>query len=159
MLKLVVICVLAVPVVAAGQNGGEATVISGYASNRVRVPAVDSLAGSPLVHTPSVTLGAGPASAGNGGFATLTWYGPGTAPEAPRESSEALVQPQLGNFVNVGVETSQDCEGLAQLMVEQRVNRRVAARVYTNQDVAQLVQQLSQSTGLVKYGGKTELMY
>jgi hypothetical protein len=42
-------------------------------------------------------------------------------------------------------------------LVEQRINRQVAVRVYTNRDVAQLIQQLSQSTGFVKYGGKTEI--
>ena len=114
-----------------------------------------AVAGAPLVNTPSVTLDAAPLSAAGGPFATLTWYGSGTASEAPQETSEPPAQPRQGNFINLGVATSQDSEGVARLMVKQRANRQSAVRVYTNQDVAQLVEQLNQSTGLVKYGNKT----
>ena len=157
--KLMVICALAVPVFAAAQDGGQATVISGNASNLLRPPGVIVLAGAPLVHTPSVTLDAAPLSAAHGGFATLTWYGPGTVSEAPEEPSASLAPPQDRNFMNVGVGTSEDSEGVAKLMAEEQPSRRVATRVYTNRDVARLVQQLDQSVGLVKYGGTTKQLH
>jgi len=157
--KLTVICALLVPIFAVGQNGGQVTVISGYASNRVQVPGVHALAGVPLVNTPSVTLDAAPLAASNGPFATLTWYGPGAASAASVEPSETLAQPQRGNFMNLGVAISQSSKGVAQLMAEEQVNRQVATRVYTNGDLAQLVQRLNQNTGLVKYRDKTEYLY
>jgi len=157
--KLASIGTLAVPILAAGQNGGQATVISGHASNRMQVSEVTAPAGLPLVNTPSATLVATPLSAPNGGVDTFTWYGPGTASEVPEEPNEALTPPQNGNFMNVGVGTSQDSKDVAQLMFEQQVNRQVAGRLYTNRDVAQLVQQLNQSTGLVKYGDKSGHLY
>ena len=156
--KLMVICALAVPVFAAAQDGGQATVISGNASNLLRRPGGIVLAGAPLVHTPSVTLDAAPLSAAHGGFATLTWYGPGTVSEAPQEPGAPLAPPQDRNFMNVGVGTSED-EGVAKLMAEQRPRRRVATRVYTNQDVTLLVQQLDQTVGLVKYGDTTKQLH
>ena len=156
--KLMTICALAVPVFAAAQNGGQATVISGNASNRVQPPGVTVLTDAPLVHTPSVTLGTTPPSAEHGEFATLTWYGPGTASEAPDEPSAALAPPQDQNFMNVGVGPSEDSEGVAKLMAEQP-SRRVSTRVYTNRDVARLVQQSDQSSGLVKYGDTTKQLH
>jgi len=156
--KLMMIGALAVPVFAAAQNGGQATVISGYASNRVQPPGVTALTDAPLVHTPSVTLDAAPLSAAHGGFATLTWYDPGTVSEAPDEPSAALAPPQDRNFMNVGVGTSEDSEGVAKLMEEQP-SRRVATRVYTNRDVVRLVQQRDQSIGLVKYGDTTKQLH
>jgi hypothetical protein len=155
--RLMIICALAVPVFAAAQTGGQATVISGYASNRVP-PGVTALTDAPLVHTPSVTLDAAPLSAAHGGFATLTWYDPGTVSEAPDEPSAALAPPQDRNFMNVGVGTSEDSEGVAKLMEEQP-SRRVATRVYTNRDVVRLVQQRDQSIGLVKYGDTTKQLH
>ena len=157
--KLMMIGALAVPVFAAAQNGGQATVISGYASNRVQPPGVPALTDSPLVHTPSVTLDAAPLSAAHGVFATLTWYGPGTVSEAPEEPRAALAPPQARNFMNVGVGASEDSEGVAKLMAEEQPCRRVATRVYTNRDVARLVQQLDQSIGLVKYGDTTKQLH
>jgi hypothetical protein len=156
--KLMMICALAVPVFAAAQNGGQATVISGHASNRVQPPGVTALPDAPLVHTPSVTLGAAPPSAAHGEFATLTWYGPGTASEEPEEPGAAPAPAQDRNFMNVGVGTSEDSEGVATLMAEQP-SRRVATRVYTNRDVTRAVQQLDQSIGVVKYGDKTKQLH
>jgi hypothetical protein len=159
MQKLMMICALAGPIFAAAQNGGQATVISGHASNRVQPPGVTALTDAPLVHTPSVTLDAAPLSAAPGGFATLTWYGPGTVSEAPEEPSAALAPPQDRNFMNVGVGTSGASDGVAKLMAEEQPSRRVATRVYTNRDVARLVQQLNQSIGLVKYGDTTTQLH
>jgi len=155
--RLMIICALAVPVFASAQTAGQATVISGYASNRVP-PGVTALTDAPLVHTPSVTLDAAPLSAAHGGFATLTWYDPGTVSEAPDEPSAALAPPQDRNFMNVGVGASEDSEGVAKLMEEQP-SRRVATRVYTNRDVVRLVQQRDQSIGLVKYGDTTKQLH
>jgi hypothetical protein len=154
--KLMMICGLAVPVFAAAQNGGQATVISGHASDRVQQPGVTALTDAQLVHTPSVTLDSPPLSAARGGFATLTWYGPGTVSEEP---SAALAPPQDRNFINVGVGTSEDSEGVAMLMAEEQPSRRVATRVYTNLDIARLVQQLDQSIGMVKYRDTTKQLH
>jgi len=155
MLKLMVICALAVPLFAAAQEGGQATIISGNASNMALPPGVIVLSDPPLVHTPSVTLDAAPLSAAHGGFATLTWYGPGTVSATPEEPSAAPTPTHGGNFVNVGVGTSEFSEGVAELMAKEQPRRQVAARVYTNRDVARLVQQLDQNVGMVKYGDVT----
>jgi hypothetical protein len=157
--KLALICALAMPMFAVAQNHGQATVISGHASNRMQVAEGTASADAPLINTPSVTLGAAPPSAANGPFATLTWYGPGTPSETPEEPSQELEQPQEGNISNVGVGASQDSKGVAQLMAEEQTSRQVAARVYTNRDVARLVQQLNLSVGLVRYADKTEQLY
>src|SRR2546425_7367699 len=101
--KLMVICALAVPVFTFAQEGGQATVISGNASNLAQPPGVIVLADPPLVHTPSVTLDATPLSAAHGGFATLTWYGPGTVSGAPEEPGAAPDSGQNRNLMNVGV--------------------------------------------------------
>jgi hypothetical protein len=155
--KLTTIWALAVPIFAAGQSGGQVTVISGYVSNRVSVPDITARVGLPLVKTPSVTLDADPFSSGNATFATLTWYGSGAAPQAAEQPAEAQAQP--GNLVNLGVATFQNSEGVARLIAKEQVTHRAAGRVYTNQDVAQLARQLNQSTGLVKYMGKTEYLH
>jgi len=152
------LCLGAAAITAAGQDGGQATVISGQASNRMQQE-VTSRDGVPLVKTPSVTLDAAPLAAANGPFATITWYGPGTASERPEEPSGPLAQTQQGNSMNLGVATFQDSKGVAQLMTEQHIDRQVVARVYTNRDVARVVEQLYQSTGLVKYRDKTEHLY
>jgi hypothetical protein len=155
--KFMMVCALAVPVFAAAQNGGQTTVISGYASNRVQPPGVTALSNAPLVHTPSITLGA-PLSEAHGEFSTLTWYGPGTVSQAPEEPSTELTPPPDGNSLNVGVGTSQDSEGVAKLMAEQP-SRRVATRVYTNLDVARVLRQLDENIGLVRYGDTTKHLH
>jgi hypothetical protein len=156
----VTVFVLVICVFAAAQNGGQATVISGFASNRMQVAGATALADAPLVNTPSVTLDAAPLSAPNGLAATLTWYGPGAESAAQPEHSEAPPLSAQGKFMNAGVGTSQDSEGVALLMAENQVNgRHTAARVYTNRDVAQLVEELHESTGLVKYGDRTKHLY
>jgi len=181
MRQLALLCVLlAGSILALGQNSGQATVISGYAGTWEVAPGVYALPYVPLVNTPSVSLDAAPvspvgasnATAGNvagatnatlsivsqpanGPFAIPVWYGAGSAFEAPEESGKAPAQPQ-GNYLNLGIATFQDSEGVARLMADEHFNRKPAVRVYTNQDVAQLVHQLNQSVGLVKYDGKTE---
>jgi hypothetical protein len=156
--KFMMVCALAVPAFAAAQNGGQATVISGHASDWVQKPGVTALTDAPLVHTPSVTLGADPLSAAHGEFATLTWYGPGAVFELPGEPSTELTPPPDGNSLNVGVGTSQDSEGVAKLMAEQP-SRRVATRVYTNRDVARVLRQLDENIGLVRYGDTTKQLH
>jgi hypothetical protein len=158
MRQLTLFCaLLAGPVLAAGQNGGQAIVISGYAGSWMPVPGVYALPSVPLVNTPSVSLDAAPFSQPvNGPFAAPTWYRSGSAFEAREAPSEASARPQQGKYLNRGLATFQDSEGVARLMAEEHLDRKPAARVYSNQDVAQLVQQLNQSIGLVKYNGKTE---
>jgi hypothetical protein len=171
---------LAAPILALGQNGGQATVISGYASNWVVAPGMYALPNPPLVNTPMVSLdavpvspvGASNATADNvagarnatlsivpqpayGPFAFPAWYGSGSASERPEERGDALTH-HHGNDLNRGIATFQDSESVAQLMAEEHFEKKHATRVYTNQDVAQLVEQLNRSTGLVKYNGKTE---
>jgi len=157
--KLTLICaLLVVPALAAGQDtsqaAGQATVISGFASNRVSAPNLDAPTNPPVINTPSVTLGATAVSS-NGPFATLTWYGAGTNSPAAANPSEAVAQPEHGTYLNSGVTTSQYDKGVARLMAEQHLNRQSAVRVYTNHDMVQLVEQLNQSTGVVKYGNVT----
>jgi hypothetical protein len=182
MRQLALLCtLLAAPILALGQNGGQATVISGYASNWVVAPGAYALPNPPLVNTPMVSLdavpvspvGASNATAGNvagatnatlsmvsqpvsGPFAASLWYGSSTASEAPEDSREAHAQAHRGNYLNLGIATFQDSESVARLMAEEHFEKKHAPRVYTNQDVAQLVEQLNQSRGLVKYDGKTE---
>jgi len=159
MRKLVMICALAAPVFAIAQNGGQAIVISGHASNWVEPLRRTALTDVPLVNTPSVTLDATPLSATHGVFAQLSWYGPGTVSEVPDDPSTAPALPQDRNFVNVGVGTSEDSKGLAELMAEEQPSRRIAMRVYTNRDVTRVVQQLDQSIGLVKYRKTTKQLH
>jgi len=154
--KLIMLCGLAVPVFAAAQNGGQATVISGHASDRVQPPRVTALTNAPLVRTPSVKLDSPSLSTAREGFATLTWYGPGTVSDEP---SAALAPPQDRTLINVGVGTSEDSKGVAKLMAEEKPSRRVATRVYTNLDIARLVQQLDQSIGMVKYRDTTKQLH
>ncbi len=117
---------------AAAQANGQASVVSGYATTGVySMPIV------PLVTTPSLTLGAASlpladntTTADNGGGATYV-------------SSHA-------EDFDFGAARSQASYGAAVLASLHHPGK--AAKIYTNQDVAQV----NDTNGLVKFGNKTE---
>jgi hypothetical protein len=112
---------------AAAQANGQATVVSGYATTGVY-----SLPVMPLVSTPSMTLE--PTSLQLG-------VNYATAEDGTTKASESF---------DSGAAMSQDSYGAAEL--KSWSHPRKAAKVYTNQDVAQV----NDTNGLVKFGNKTE---
>jgi hypothetical protein len=118
---------------AASQVNGQATEISGYATTGVySMPIV------PLVTTPSLTLGSTSLQTGSSD-ASMNDNDGGTTNSAFR--SERF---------DFGAARSQDSFGAAEL--KSWSHPRKAARLYTNQDVAQV----NDTNGLVKFGNKTE---
>jgi hypothetical protein len=118
---------------ASAQVNGQASVVSEYAGAGVySMPVV------PLVNTPSLTLGVPslPAESGEG-----------TANDG--EVSGAGFSHASESF-NFGAARSQSSSGAAELA--SRFHPAKAAKVYTNQDVAQV----NGTNGLVKFGNKTE---
>jgi hypothetical protein len=113
---------------AAAQANGQATVVSGYATTGVY-----SLPIMPLVSTPSMTLEPTPLQLGVNN--TSVESGPSTKTSEGFESGAAM---------------SQDSYGAAEL--KSWSHPRKAAKIYTNQDVAQV----NDTNGLVKFGNKTE---
>jgi hypothetical protein len=176
MRQLSVLCLL---FLLSGLAAAQATIIGGTASNWVPAYGVYAAPYVPMVTTPSLTLstvspsavGASNATWGNvagatnatlsdefvadppvGVFTQPTWYGPSAAVEfgepmhghmrgQKKERGEAtfIAGPSEGNW------------SVAQLMVGSAPAAK-ASRTYTNQDV----DRMNQSTGTVKYGGKTE---
>jgi hypothetical protein len=117
---------------AAAQANGQAAIVSGYATTGVySAPFV------PLVSTPSVTLEPTALQIGYSGETNDVSAG---APSIVQNS---------GTF-NLGVARSEDSYGAAEL--KSWFHPRKAAKVYTNQDVAQV----NDTNGLVKFGNKTE---
>jgi|HubBroStandDraft_6_1064221.scaffolds.fasta_scaffold191569_3 hypothetical protein len=117
---------------AVAQANGQATVVSGYATTGVySMPIV------PLVNTPSLTLGASSQQV--------------EANEATADAdvNETSTSSKSDGF-NSGAARSQDSYGAAELA--SRFHPGKAAKVYTNQDVAQV----NDTNGLVKFGNKTE---
>jgi hypothetical protein len=170
---LAVISVLLLSVLASAQ----ATIISGYASNWSPSYGVYAAPFVPLVSTPSATLGSGfqaqvgasNATAGNIAGATNatmsitsptltqtqtiwpTLTPPRASSEAASPENEATRNSPIGPArITLGVASFQDNVGLAQLAAAAKPGQM--ARVYTNQDV----EQMNQSNGEVRYGGKTE---
>jgi hypothetical protein len=181
MRKLSVLCLL---LLLSGLAAAQATYIGGTASNWAPAYGVYAAPYVPLVTTPSVTLstvspspvGASNATWGNvagatnatlssefigkppvGVFTKPVWYGPSTVshggepmPGRIHEQHEAKEQGGGATFI---AGPSADSWSVAQLMTGSAPARK-ASRTYTNQDV----DHMNQSTGTVKYRGKTERM-
>jgi len=130
----------------------------------------------PLVTTPSVTLatvspsaaGASNATFGNvagatdatlsivsqppvGVYTQPVWYGPSAAEEAPAGPMSEARHAHRDHAFDLGVASWQGNESVAHLMASSTAGKK-ATRTYTNQDV----DQVNQTNGTVKYGGKTE---
>jgi len=156
-----------------GLAAAQATTIGGTASNWAPAYGVYLAPYVPLVITPSVTLSntaLSPAGASSSAFgmvagatnstlsiptqaptATYTetqWYAPGPveAPSAPE------VRPGRDHAATFDFGISSDGGGIAQTSAVSMGQVRKASRTLTNQDV----DQVNQSNGTVKYGGKTE---
>jgi hypothetical protein len=159
-----------------GLAAAQATIIGGTASNWAPAYGVYAAPFVPLVTTPSVTLatvspsaaGASNATFGNvagasnatlsivspppvGVYTQPVWYGPSETEETPRESMPEGRHGQRAHAFDVGVASWPSSESVTHLMASS-TGARKAARTYTNQDV----DQVNQTNGTVKYGGKTE---
>jgi hypothetical protein len=168
-----------------GLAAAQATVIGGTASNWAPAYGVYAAPFVPLVTTPSVTLatvspsaaGASNATFGNvagatdatlsivsqppvgvytqpvwyGPYTQPTWFGPSAAVETPAESIAEGRPAHRAHALDVGVASWQSSESVTHLMASS-TGARKASRTYTNQDV----DQVNQTNGTVKYGGKTE---
>jgi hypothetical protein len=165
---------LLLPATAAAQ----ATVISGYATDLPLPPGLYAAPFVPLMTTPSITLGspalqvgASAATAGNAAgaanatvsidtsgpsatFAPQVWYGQAAPAEATEEETAATqsAAPQIEQSFEFGAATFQSSYGVARLAWQR--HPAPAKRVYTNADIARL----EESTGIVKFGDKTERM-
>jgi hypothetical protein len=124
-------CTLLLLGLAAAQANGQATIVSGYATTGVY-----SLPVIPLVTTPSITLE--PTSLQTG------------ADSSPNSNLDSARSPNQSSRFDLGAARSQDNYGAAELA--SRFHPAKAAKVYTNQDVAQV----NDTNGLVKFGNKTE---
>lgn len=175
MRQLSVLCLL---VVLSGFAAAQATTIGGTAGNWVPAYGVYAAPYVPLVTTPSVTLstvspspvGASNATWGNvagatnatlsnefiaeppvGVFTKPTWYGPSAAVEVGGSMHGYMhAQKEQGGSEFVGG-VNEGTWSVARLMTG-AIAVRKASRTYTNQDV----DRMNQSTGTVKYRGKTE---
>jgi hypothetical protein len=90
-----------------------------------------------------------PTQAPTSTYTDVVWYGssgPAEAPSAP-EPLRGHEHAAVFDFV-----TSSDAIGIAQTSANSMGQVRKASRTYTNQDV----DQVNQTNGTVKYGGKTE---
>jgi hypothetical protein len=159
-----------------GLAAAQATIIGGTASNWAPAYGVYAAPFVPLVTTPSVTLatvspsaaGASNATFGNvagasnatlsivspppvGVYTQPVWYGPSETEETPRESMPEGRHGQRAHTFDIGVASWQSSESVTHLMASSTGSRK-ASRTYTNQDV----DQVNQTNGTVKYGGKTE---
>jgi hypothetical protein len=157
---------------------GQATMIGGTASNWAPAYGVYLAPFVPLVTTPEVTLSTvSPAAVGAsnssfglvagatnatlssefigeppvGVYTSLNWYGPTAQPEvglAGPRAYERKGKEQPFDFI-AGMRESR--ESVARLMGEARPARK-ASHSYSNQDI----DRMNETTGTVKYGGKTE---
>lgn len=169
--------VLCLVLLLCGLAAAQATVIGGTASNWGPAYGVYLAPFVPLVTTPSVTLstvspaavGASNATFGNvagatnatlsdefvapvpvGIYSQPVWYGPSAAPEiAAAEPMAERGHAHAARAFDFAV--AAQGMGAAQLMASAGPARK-ASRTYTNQDV----DRINQTTGTVKYGGKTE---
>jgi len=156
-----------------GLAAAQATIIGGTASTWVPAYGVYAAPFVPLVTTPSFTLSnttpspvgasssafglvAGatnstlslPSQAGPSVYTAPVWYGP-TASEKVVEPAPGRERKHEVRAFDFGV--SSEGEGSASWAPSARQIRK-AARTYTNLDI----DRVNQSTGTVKYGGKTE---
>jgi hypothetical protein len=157
---------------------GQATMIAGTASNWAPAYGVYLAPFVPLVTTPEVTLSTvSPAAVGAsnssfglvagatnatlssefigeppvGVYTSLNWYGPTAQPEvglAGPRAYERKGKEQPFDFI-AGMRESR--ESVARLMGEAGPARK-ASHSYSNQDI----DRMNETTGTVKYGGKTE---
>jgi hypothetical protein len=176
MRKLSVLCLL---LSLTGCAAAQATVIGGTAGNWVPAYGVYLAPYVPLVTTPSVTLstvssspvGASNATWGNvagasnatlsdefiaeppvGVFTKPTWYEPSAAVEVGEPMHGRMHRKEEAE-ATFRAGTSEGSWTVAPLMTG-AASARKASRTYTNQDV----DHMNQSTGTVKYRGKTERM-
>lgn len=175
MRQLITFCTLVVLVAAArAQVGGQATVISNYASTVVPPAGIYAAPFVPLVSTPSMSLATPPLSVGARNategniagasnatvsavpaardlFPTPVWYG------APRAQVQYEALPQLSEVnsakqsFDFGVAPFESNVGVAQLAGRAHLPQG-EEKAITNEDI----QRLNQETGTVKYHGKTE---
>ena len=124
-------CTLLLSGFAGAQANGQATVVSGYATTGVY-----SLPGIPLVTTPSITL-----------EPTALQM---EADSAANGNLDTSPSPNQSVSFELGAARSQDSYGAAELA--SRFRPAKAAKIYTNQDVAQV----NATNGLVKFANKTE---
>lgn len=117
---------------AAAQVNGQATVISGYATNGVYSGPI-----VPLVRTPSITL------------EPTILQAPTNDAAVDNNVTPTSSSYKSGSF-DFGAARSEDSYGAAEL--KSRFHSQKAAKVYTNQDVAKV----NDTNGLVKFGNKTE---
>jgi hypothetical protein len=154
--------------------GAQVVVIGGTASNWA--PGAYAAPFVPLVTTPSVSLttispaaaGASNATFGNvAGATNATLSNEFIAPPAigvetvpvfygttgtTGASSAPVATAKAGEF-NLGIGSV--AVGVAQLVPAAGTGQK-ASRTYTNEDVGRISERIDQSTGVVKYGGKTE---
>ena len=173
MRQLLVLCAICL---LAGMAAGQATVVSGYASNQGRPGYYPATPFVPLVTTPSVSLdnasglltGASNATLGNvaGATATLSivgtsanapsslpvWYGTSSSVAPEVRSSEVGTATPSSRYFETGIATFEMGSGAAEAAKLSQTNRKRAARVYTNEDI----DHINQQNGTVKYKGKTE---
>ena len=168
--------VLCLVLLLCGLAAAQATVIGGTASNWAPAYGVYAAPFVPLVTTPSVTLstvspaaaGASNATFGNvagatnatlsdefvgpapvGVYSQPVWYGPSAGPEIAAAPTAERGPAHAMHAFDFAV--AAQGMGAAQLMASAGPARK-ASRTYTNQDV----DRINQTTGTVKYGGKTE---
>jgi hypothetical protein len=171
--------ILALVFAMCGFAAAQATVIGGAASNWVPSYGVYAAPFVPRVVTPSVTLesvspdpvGASNATFGNvagatnatlsivnqppvGVYTVPVWYGPGAASPfvvAPEEHMAEHGEGHRHHAADFTVSAFEYSQGLSQLLASRSAPQK-ASKTYTNDDITRF----NQSTGKVKYDGKTE---
>jgi hypothetical protein len=176
-MRLVSLCLMLL--LFCGWAVGQATMIGGTASNWAPAYGVYLAPFVPLVTTPEVTLSTAspsPVGASNatfglvagatnatlssefigeppvGVYTPLLWYGPTAQPEAvapaPPAGRPRAPKKEAFDFIT---RPRGSAESVAHLMTEEGAPRK-ASRTYTNADI----DRMNQTTGTVKYDGKTE---
>jgi hypothetical protein len=161
-----------------GMAVGQATMIGGTASNWAPAYGVYLAPFAPLVTTPEVTLStASPAPVGAssatfglvagatnatlssefigeppvGVYTPLNWYGPTAQPEVPTAGPRAYERKSKEQPFDFIAGMRESRESVARLMGEAGAARK-ASHSYSNEDI----DRMNESTGTVKYRGKTE---
>ncbi|HXW92036.1 MAG TPA: hypothetical protein VEK33_15920 [Terriglobales bacterium] len=157
---------------------GQATMMGGTASNWAPAYGVYLAPFVPLVTTPEVTLStASPSAVGAsnatfglvagatnatlsgeflgeppvGVYTPLLWYGPTAQPGVAAPAPFALERAPKERAFDFIARKRESGESVARLMAEGGAARK-ASRTYTNEDI----DRVNQTTGTVKYDGKTE---
>jgi hypothetical protein len=161
-----------------GMAVGQATMIGGTASNWAPAYGVYLAPFVPLVTTPEVTLStASPAPVGAssstfglvagatnatlssefigeppvGVYTPLNWYGPTAQPEVPTAGPRAYERKSKEQPFDFIAGMRESRESVARLMGEAGAARK-ASHSYSNEDI----DRMNETTGTVKYRGKTE---